>query len=148
MSDDIYGESLNICNELISGKMPGIPDLNISMVDVRDVAKHHIKAMTLPSAKNKRYISAHSEPTSMLEFAQTLADNGFKVPTKKVPTFLLKFLSLFDKQVKGMLPLLGRRVVCDNSLTINDFDWTPIPLKDTFLDMAKSVQAVLDKKNN
>ena len=44
-----------------------------------------------------------------------------------------------------MLPLLGRKVTCDNSLTMNDFDWTPIPLKDTFLDMAKSVQAVLDK---
>ena len=57
-------------------------------------------------------------------------------------------MSLFDKQVKGMLPLLDRSIVCDNSSTINDFKWTPMPLKDTFLDMAKSVQAVLDKQTS
>ena len=146
LSDDIYGESLNICAELLTGKMPGIPNLNIPMVDVRDVAKHHLAAMTLSNAKNKRYISALSEPTPFLELATTLDKNGYSVPTKKLPTLLLKLLGLFDPKVKGMLPFLDRYVTCDNSATIQDFDWAPIPLETTFLDMAKSVQAVLDSR--
>lgn len=147
LSDDIYGESLNICAELLTGKMPGIPNLSIPMVDVRDVATHHFKAMTVKEAKNKRYISALSTPTPFMEFAKTLSKNGFKVPTKKVPTLLLKFLSIFDRKARGMVPILDRYVECDNSATIKDFNWQPIPLEQTFIDMANSVQAVLNKKN-
>mgnify|MGYP002855032564 CR=1 FL=1 len=145
LSDDIDGESLNICKELLTGKMPGIPNLNISMVDVRDVAKHHIQLMTLPGTQNKRYISSHEKPTAFLEFSKTLKENGYKVPTNKVPTILLKLMAIFDPKVKGMLPFLDRKVECDNSATIKDLNWSPRPLKETFLDMAKSVKSVLDK---
>ena len=146
LSNDIYGESLNICSELLSGKMPGIPNLNIVMVDVRDVAKHHVQAMTYKDANNKRYISALQDPTPFIEFARTLKDNGYEVPTRKVPSLLIKFLGIFDPKVRGMAPFLDRYVSCDNSDTVSTFNWVPIPLKDTFLDMAKSVKAVLDKQ--
>ena len=39
--------------------MPGISNLSLPMIDVRDVAKHHVQAMILPEANYKRYISAH-----------------------------------------------------------------------------------------
>ena len=144
LSNDITSESLNICTQLLTKKMPGIPNLTIPMVDVRDVAKHHFQAMIHPDAKNKRIISALSTPTHFMEFAKTLKENGYDVPTKKVPTLLLKFISLFDREARGMLPILDRYVECDNSETIQLFNWNPMPLKDTFLDMAKSVQSVLD----
>ena len=146
LSNDISSESLNICTQLLTKKMPGIPNLTIPMVDVRDVAKHHFQAMTHPDAKNKRIISALATPTDFMEFATTLKENGYDVPTKRVPTLLLKFLSLFDREARGMLPILDRYVECDNSETIKLFNWAPMPLKDTFLDMAKSVQAVLNTK--
>ena len=146
LSKDISGASLGICAQLLTAKMPGIPNLNIPMVDVRDVAKHHLKAMTLPEANNKRFISAFAKSTPFLTFAKTLKENGYsKVPTRKVPTLLLKFLSLFDSEAKGMVPLLDSNVSCDNSETIELLNWkNPIPLEKTFLDMAKSVQTILD----
>ena len=146
LSDDIQGASLDICYQLLTKKMPGIPDFRIVFVDVRDVAKHHFLAMTLPEAKNKRFISAYSTPTSFLKLATTLKENGFDVPTNKVPTLLLKCLSYFSPQTKFMLPLLGRYIDCDNSATINTFKWKPTPLEKTFVDMATSVQDVLNKK--
>ena len=91
ISDDISGESLNICNELLSGKMPGIPNLSLPMVDVRDVAKHHVQAMVLPEANNKRYISAYDTPTPFIELAKTLNENGFKVPTKRTYIYIANF---------------------------------------------------------
>ncbi|MEC8677902.1 MAG: aldehyde reductase, partial [Candidatus Margulisiibacteriota bacterium] len=58
---------------------------------------------------------------------------------------LLKFLALFDREAKGMVPLLDRKVECDNSETIALFNWKPRPLKETFIEMANSIQLVLDK---
>ena len=144
LSDNIDCESLSICTKLMTGKMPGIPNFSIVMVDVRDVAMHHLQAMTLPEANNKRIMSCLRKPTPFIELATILKDAGFKVPTNKVPTLLLKFLALFDREAKGMLPLLERQVECDNSETIELFNWTPRPLKETFIDMAKSIQSVLD----
>ena len=146
LSDNIDCESLSICTKLMTGKMPGIPNFSIVMVDVRDVAMHHLQAMTLPEANNKRIMSCLRKPTPFIELATILKDAGFKVPTNKVPTLLLKFLALFDREAKGMLPLLERQVECDNSETIELFNWTPRPLKETFIDMAKSIQSVLDKQ--
>ena len=147
LSPDIQGASLDICGQLLTGKMPGIPNLTICMVDVRDVATHHLQAMTTFHT-SKRYISAMSSPTQFLTLAQTLKKNGYNVPTKKVPTFILKILSFFDPQAKAMLTLLNRVIECDNSETINDFNWKPIPLEKTFLDMAKTVQAVINSKSS
>ena len=36
--------------------MPFLPKLSLGIVDVKDVAKMHIKAMTTPTAKNKRFL--------------------------------------------------------------------------------------------
>lgn len=146
LSEDIDGASLDLCKQLLQRKMPAIPDLNFVMVDVRDVAKHHLKAMELPGAKNKRFISALAVPMPMLEMAKTFKQLGYSVPTAKLPSFIVKLLALFDKQAKGMLPYLGRSVGCDNSQTLKLLDWEPVPIEKTLADMAESVQAVLDKK--
>ena len=148
LSDDISGASLDIMSQLLTGKMPGIPNLCIPMVDVRDVAEHHYKAMILPEANGKRFISALANPTHVMELATTLKENGYKVPTKKVPSFLLKFLALFDREVRGMTPMLDNYVTCDNSETMNILGWEPRSLKQSFLDMAKTVKAVLDSKQS
>ena len=71
--------------------------------------------------------------------------NGFKVPTRKVPSWMLKILSLFDPQAKAMLPLLDREIYCDNSETLQILKWKPIPIEKTFLDMAQDVQDILSK---
>ena len=55
LSKDIDGASLDICRQLLTGKMQIIPNLTICMVDVRDVAKHHIAAMITPEAKKQTF---------------------------------------------------------------------------------------------
>lgn len=124
--------------------MPGIPNLTIPMVDVRDVAKHHYQAMVLPEANNKRLISAHSKPTRFIDVATLLKNNGFDVPTNKVPTILLKLLSLFDNEAKAMIPILDKNIYCDNQKTKEILNWNPSSLDKTFLEMANSVKDVLD----
>ena len=147
LSSDIEGASLGMCQKMIQGEMPGVPNMHIVTVDVRDVAKHHLQAMVHPDADGKRFISASQDTVSMRKMAELLHRQGFtKVPLTTVPSFLFKFLALFDSEAKAMRSFLNVNVSCDNSQTRKFFNWQPIPFEKTLLDMAQSVQDVIRRR--
>jgi len=126
--------------DMIAGKMPMIPDMAMGMVDVRDVAKLHIAAMTKSAASGKRFIACTAEPIEMSTVTQVLRDAGYsKAPARKAPTFLLKFMGIFDKQVKGMLPFIGKKASYDNSETFEILEWKPTPMSQSFKEMASAI---------
>jgi dihydroflavonol-4-reductase len=126
--------------DMIAGKMPMIPDMAMGMVDVRDVAKLHIAAMTKSGASGKRFIACTAEPIEMSTVTQILRDAGYsKAPARKAPTFLLKFMGIFDKQVKGMLPFIGKKASYDNSETFEILEWKPTPMSQSFKEMASAI---------
>jgi nucleoside-diphosphate-sugar epimerase len=53
-----YSPSVELVERLLSGKVPGLPRLGFSIVDVRDVADLHIAAMIAPQAAGERFIAA------------------------------------------------------------------------------------------
>jgi dihydroflavonol-4-reductase len=87
-----YSESVQVIQRLLSGKVPGIPKLGFNIVDARDVADLHIRAMTAPEAAGQRFIAA-ANFAWMSELAELLrarlGDAASKVPTRKVPGFVL-----------------------------------------------------------
>ncbi len=122
----IDGQSVAMMSGMITGKVPMIPDMAMGMVDVRDVAKLHVSAMTARGASGMRFIASTAEPVEMATLAQVLRDAGYtKAPSMKAPTFLLKFMSLFDREAKGMVPFLGKKAVLDNSRTLKILNWKP-----------------------
>ena len=124
--------------------MSMIPPIGLPMSDVRDIAKIHVLALTEKEAKSKRLIPTTSRAYSMMEIAKILKDNGYnKVSTKKGPVFMIKIMSLFDKEVKGMLPMVGKSVGADNSETKKIFNWEPIPFEKTILDTASSIKNLI-----
>lgn len=40
----------------MSGKLPGMPKIMFPIVDVREVAEAHLKALLVPEARNQRFI--------------------------------------------------------------------------------------------
>jgi len=134
------GQSVAMISTLLAGKMPMIPDVAMGMVDVRDVAKLHVAALTAEAAPGKRYIAASAEPVAMSDLANVLRSAGYtKVPTRKAPNFAIKAMSLFDREAKGMVPQLGKKIAYDNHETYDDLGWSPIPLETTFKEMAASL---------
>ena len=96
-------------------KISMIPSIAVSMSDLRDIAKIHVLAMTEKKAKGKRLLPTTFKACSFMEVAKILQDHGYdKVSTKKGPFFMIKIMSLFDKEVKGMLPLTGKSIGADN----------------------------------
>ena len=134
------GQSVSLITKMITGKIPMIPDMAMGMVDVRDVAKLHVAAMTASGAEGKRFIACTSEPVEMSMVAKILRDAGYKkVPTMKAPTFILKLMGLIDREAKGMLPFIGKKAVLDNSATVAVLNWKPSPMTSAFTEMAEAV---------
>ena len=79
---------------LLSGKVPGLPRLGFSIVDVRDVADLHIAAMIAPQAAGQRFIAA-GDFAWMTDVAALLrarlGSAAGKVPTRKLPDFVVRF---------------------------------------------------------
>ncbi len=136
----IDGQSVALMTDMIGGKMPMIPDVAMGMVDVRDVAKLHVAAMTTAAAAGQRFIAASSEPVSMTYFAEVLRGAGYsKAPSRKAPNIAIKLMSLFDRQAKGMLPSLGKKAAFDNQSTFEILDWQPTPMETSIKEMAASI---------
>jgi dihydroflavonol-4-reductase len=136
----IDGQSVELMTDMIGGKMPMIPDVAMGMVDVRDVARLHVAAMTNPAAAGQRFIAATAEPISMTHFADILRNSGYaKVPKRKAPNIAIKLMSLFDRQAKGMLPSLGKKASFDNQATFAILDWQPTPMETSITEMAASI---------
>ena len=134
------GQSVAMMPAMIGGKMPMIPDLRMGMVDVRDVARLHVKAMTAEGAAGQRFIAATSEPIAMATVANVLRNAGYtRVPSRRAPTALLKLMALFDGEVRGMLPFIGKAAAFDNQSTHSVLQWQPTPLETSFKDMAAAI---------
>jgi dihydroflavonol-4-reductase len=132
--------SVMMVSDLVNGKMPMIPDLALGMVDVRDVARLHITALTATQAAGQRFIAASEEPIELASLAATLKQAGYaKVPSRKAPKILLQLMSLFNGDVRGMLPLVGKRIYLDNTATFEVLGWQPTPVEESIKEMAASL---------
>jgi nucleoside-diphosphate-sugar epimerase len=139
-----YSESVQVVHRLLSGKVPGIPRLGFNIVDARDVADLHIRAMTAPDAAGQRFIAA-GKFAWMAELAELLrarlGKDAARVPTRKVPDFVLRLASLFDKDLGAVTSSLGKKHDYSSAKAQSVLGWRPRPMEDTVLDCAKSLIA-------
>lgn len=134
--------SSEVVKVLLERDIPVVPKLNFSIVDVRDVAAAHVKAMTMEEAVGKRFIVNASEMW-MKDIAQVLLkefkSQGYNVPTMNCPNFVLQLRSLYDKTVKKFLPQVGKVLKLDNTRMKETLQITPRENKETIIDMAYSL---------
>jgi nucleoside-diphosphate-sugar epimerase len=57
---------------MMTGRMPAIPLISTSAVDVRDVADVHLRAMINPAAKGEPSLAVAGEPMTFPEIAALL----------------------------------------------------------------------------
>ena len=139
-----FSDSVQIVQRLLSGKMPGIPRLGFTVVDVRDVADLHIRAMTDPHAAGQRFIAAH-EFAWMAAMAALLrarlGEQASKVPVRNAPDVLIRLAALFDRDLGSVTGYLGRKSVASSAKAQATLGWKPRPMEETVLDCARSLIA-------
>ena len=138
-----YSTSILFVKRLLDGSLRGCPDLWFGVVDVRDVADLHLKAMTDPAARGERFLATGGDFVSILQIARMLKDElgegARKVPTRRVPNWLLRVVALFDPQVRGVLPELGKRKNATNEKARRLLGWAPRSPKEAALATARSL---------
>jgi dihydroflavonol-4-reductase len=137
--------SVLIVAKLLRGEIPGLPRLGYPIVDVRDLADLQVRAMTSPQAAGQRYIAA-GPFISMAEIAhvlkERLGDKANKVPTRKLPDWVVRFVGLFDREVRGQLFELGKVRRSSSAKAEKNLGWSSRPWEETIVDTATSLEAV------
>jgi len=107
---------VSVVERILNGVDPMLPDLSFSVVDVKDVAAMHVKAITTDAAKGERFIASAGSRT-FIQIAKTLkaAFPNRKISTIQAPSFVIRFLALFDGEVKAVLPTLGKHIGVNSS---------------------------------
>ena len=134
--------SANLILRLIKGSFPALPNIYFSIVDVRDVAKLHVDSITNIESDNKRVIASSSKAISFLEISKILRELGHSKSTLKlVPNQIINLLALFNKDIRISASMIKRgRFSLDISETISLYNWDPIDLNKTMLDMSNSLR--------
>ncbi len=131
--------SLQVIQRMLDGKLPGVPRLAFWIVDVRDLAELHVRAMTERRAAGERFL-ATGELMWMMDIATTLrtrlGERGAKVPARRLPSFLVRTLSLVSPLLKALAPELGRRNDVSSDKARRILGFAPRPAVDTIVDTA------------
>lgn len=139
-----FSESVQVVERLLAGRVPGVPRLGFNVVDVRDVADLHIRAMTAPEAAGQRFIAA-GQFAWMGDIADILRAKlgpaAAKVPTGKVPDFVLRLVALVDRDLGAVTPSLGKKHDYSSAKAQTVLGWKPRPLDETIVDCGRSLIA-------
>lgn len=140
--DKNYGTSLQVAERIFSGKDPMQPRFGIPIVDVRDVATMHVKALSTPASEGQRILASESFMW-MKDMAAALnaAYPNRKIKAKEAPDFLIKLMGLFDSDVKTIIPQLGVPKQVSNARARNVLAMEFIEAKDSLLASAQSIES-------
>jgi len=110
------GTSVDIIKAVLAGEVPGVVDISMGVVDVRDVARAHIIAMEKPECNGKRHLLVSENAVPYQRICQIVNNEfvpqGYKAAGKlKIPKFIAWFLSKFNSQVKAAYPNIGKNVI-------------------------------------
>jgi len=134
--------SVQIIHGMLRGRPGALPRLGFWIVDVRDLADLHIRAMTAAAAAGQRFIAA-GEFMWMEGMAKTLraqlGEQGAKVPTRRLPDFVVRLLLPFMANLRTLAPLLGRRFPINPDKSRKVLAFAPRPAAATLVDCARSL---------
>jgi len=131
-----------LVEKIFKNQMPGIPRLSFPLVDVRDVAIAHFKALVSPSSNGRRYcLCANSvwieDVVKILK--EEFGKYGYKFVSRKVGKCPMKMAALLDPSVKLILPHVGLFYRIDNTRSIKELGLRYRSVEETLLDMANNM---------
>jgi len=137
--------SVRIVQRMLSGAMRGVPHIGLEIVDVRDLADIHIRAMTSPQAAGERFL-ATGEFTWMLDMTRALREelgpDADRVSTRQIPDLAVRLAARFrDPSLRDITPALGRRNRHSTAKAHRILGWQPRPARETVIDCGCSLLA-------
>jgi nucleoside-diphosphate-sugar epimerase len=138
-----FSTSIELVKRLLEGSIPGLPQVSYGIVDVRDVADLHRRAMAEPAGAGERFLAVAGRFMSVPEIAAVLrermGDDAKKVPTRVLPNWVVRLVSRFDSSVKQIVPELGKAREASNAKAKSLLGWAPRPNEEAIVASGESL---------
>ena len=137
-----YSASVSVVKMLLNGRMGACPDIGFGVVDVRDVADLHVRALKAPNMAGERFIASGRfmkirEVADILR-AQLGADAS-KVTTRNVPDWMVRVGALFNPLAKAVVGELGSVRNQSPEHARKMLGWATRPVEQSIVDTARSL---------
>lgn len=147
-----YSTSILLLKRLMDGSIPGSPRLYFGVVDVRDVADLHIRAMTHAAAKGERFLAVAGESMSIRDMARVLKSRmgaaARRVPTWQLPDWVVRLAAMRDPAVRQILPELGKVKNASNEKARRVLGWAPRSNEAAIVATAESLLQLLQLRGS
>lgn len=138
--------SVELLRSLMEGAVPAAPRTWFGLVDVRDVADLHVRAMTSPAAKGERFIATGGDFLSVIEMARILRAEagplGKKAPSWQMPDWLVRLMAVFMPAARATVPELGKMKNATSAKAKRLLGWAPRTPREAILASAESLVAL------
>lgn len=122
------GTSVGVVRNLLRGKYPAMPKFSVPIVDVRDVADAHLRAMTVADAAGERFLIGGAA-LSLADISAVLRRHfpayAGKLPKIILPNWLAAIAARFDPGLRLVVRELGRDSRISNDKARRILGWTP-----------------------
>lgn len=128
-----YSASVLIVRSLLEGRIPALPNIGFGLVDVRDVAELHWRALTAPGMAGERFIACGGflwlrEIAAILR--AELGERARRVPTLNLPDWAVRLLAKVSPAVRAAASELGVVRHQDSSHAREVLGWVPRPQRE------------------
>ncbi|MFS0735057.1 hypothetical protein ABC304_06455 [Microbacterium sp. 1P10UB] len=131
-----------IVRRILTGELESFPNLWIPIVDVRDVADAHVRAMTTPDAAGRRFIVGSGAGLTLVEIGAILrarlGDAAANVATRTTPSDDIRAAAETNPALRGPAADIDIVKRIDASKIRRILGWTSRPLEETVVDAATS----------
>lgn len=141
-----YSASVVIVQSLLQGRIPALPHIGFGVVDVRDVAELHWRALSAPqSMADERFIACGGflwlrEIAAILR--AELGEQARKVPTLNMPDWAVRLLAKVSPAVRAAASELGTARHQDSSHAREVLGWVPRAPREAIVATARDLIAL------
>ncbi|MCK1361287.1 aldehyde reductase [Bradyrhizobium sp. 199] len=137
-----YGTSVGLIQQMMSGKLKRVPRFGFAVVDVRDVADAHIRAMTCPEAAGERFIVGGGffwlrDLAAVL--TKAFPEYAARLPRGDVPNWMVRALAPFSGRSRMIVHELDRDLSVSAAKARRVLNWSPRPDEDCIRSSAQSL---------
>lgn len=138
-----FATSILLVQRMLDGSMPGFPRMWFGVVDVRDVADLHLRAMTHPAAKGERFLAIAGDFVSLGNIARILKERlgvaAKRAPSRELPDWFVRLFALINPEVRQVVPELGKHKNATSEKAQRVLGWSPRPVEEAIVATAESL---------
>jgi nucleoside-diphosphate-sugar epimerase len=127
----------------MDGTIPAVPRVCFGVVDVRDVADLHLRAMTHPAARGERFLAVAGDFMWLPEVAGVLrarlGARAARVPRWQMPDWLARLAALGIPAARVALPQLGIERNATSAKAMRVLGWRPRSREEAIVATAESL---------